>query len=160
MPSWLKKISLLTRLAHAGLVALFLLAPFPSVSQDLPVRELVIRSKDGTEHRFMVEVAASTASRAKGLMYRRELAPDAGMLFDFEVTLQISMWMKNTLLPLDMFFVVESGRIVNIAERTVPGSLLAIPADEPVRYVIELVGGTASRLRLKAGDKVIKGLGP
>ncbi|CAA6603014.1 exported hypothetical protein [Rhodospirillaceae bacterium LM-1] len=160
MLCWLKNISLLTRLAQAGLVAFCLLASFPSFSQDLPVRELVIRSGDGTEHRFMVEVAASTASRAKGLMYRRVLAPDAGMLFDFEVTLQISMWMKNTLLPLDMFFVVESGRIVNIAERTVPGSLLAIPADEPVRYVVELAGGTASRLRLKAGDKVIKGLLP
>lgn len=144
-----------------ALLGMFLLlASLPSFAQSQARRELLVQGRDGIVHSFQVEVAATDAERAKGLMYRRELAVNAGMLFDFLTPQPVMMWMKNTLLPLDMLFVTENGRVVNIAERTVPGSLTAIPSDEPVRFVIEVNGGTASRLGLKAGDRVVKGLAP
>lgn len=108
----------------------------------------------GTVHRFNVEIADEPAERQKGLMYRQALAPDAGMLFDFGAPQQISMWMKNTYIPLDMLFIAGDGTIRNIAENTVPFSLDAISSLGPVRFVLEVPGGTAARLGLKAGDKV------
>ncbi len=88
-------------------------------------------------------------------MFRQSLAADAGMLFDFKTPSMATMWMKNTLIPLDMLFVDEAGHIVNIAERTVPGSLATIAAAAPVRAVIELNGGTAARLGIRPGDRVV-----
>jgi uncharacterized membrane protein (UPF0127 family) len=88
-------------------------------------------------------------------MYREELAPDAGMLFDFKEPTMATMWMENTLIPLDMVFVGANGRIVNIHERAVPQSKAIIAAAAPVRAVIELNGGTAARLGIKPGDRVI-----
>lgn len=88
-------------------------------------------------------------------MFREELAPDAGMLFDFKQPTMATMWMKNTLIPLDMLFVDQAGRIVNIQERAVPLSTAIIAAAAPVRAVIELNGGTAARLGIKPGDRVI-----
>jgi uncharacterized membrane protein (UPF0127 family) len=88
-------------------------------------------------------------------MFRQSLAPDAGMLFDFGSPSRAMMWMKNTLIPLDMLFVDAQGRIVNIHERAVPGSLATIAAAAPVRAVIELNGGTAARLQIRPGDRVI-----
>lgn len=159
----LKKLSL----GRRGLIGLLLAAGLSLAlpvslahSQTLPGRELVLEDQKGNLHSFQVEVAATPAARANGLMYRRELAPQRGMLFDFLAAQTIAMWMKNTLLPLDMLFVTEDGRVVTIAERAVPGSLTPIPSEVPVRYVIELNGGTVSRLRLKTGDRVIRGLAP
>jgi hypothetical protein len=91
----------------------------------------------------------------QGLMFRQELAPDSGMLFDFKQPTLATMWMRNTLIPLDMLFVDTTGRIVNIHERAVPQSDAIISAAAPVRAVIELNGGTAARLGIKAGDRVI-----
>src|SRR4029078_1297165 len=81
----------------------------------------------------------------QGLMFRRSMAPDAGMIFDFKTPSMATMWMKNTLIPLDMLFVDARARIVNIHERAVPGSLDTIAAAAPVRAVVELNGGTAAR---------------
>ena len=88
-------------------------------------------------------------------MFRRSLAPDAGMLFDYKQPTVATMWMRNTLIPLDMLFVDGKGRIVNIHERAVPESLDVIAAAAPVRAVIELNGGTAERLGIKPGDQVV-----
>jgi hypothetical protein len=88
-------------------------------------------------------------------MFRRSMAPDAGMLFDYTTPSMAMMWMKNTLIPLDMLFVDAAGRIVNIHERAVPGSLDPIAAAGPARAVIELNGGTAAHLGIKPGDRVI-----
>jgi len=104
---------------------------------------------------FTVELADSPQSRASGLMHRRQLAADSGMLFDFLKTAPVSMWMKNTLIPLDMLFISDDGVIVNIAERTVPGSLTQIDSSGPVRAVLELNGGTSARLGISPGDKII-----
>jgi hypothetical protein len=108
----------------------------------------------GTAHRFNVEIADQPAERQKGLMYRHELAADAGMLFDFGEPQQIAMWMKNTYIPLDMLFIAADGSIRNIAENTVPFSLDTIPSRGAVRFVLEVPAGTAARLGLKAGDRV------
>lgn len=132
----------------------------PAFAQTQTARDLVIETGGKTRHRFHVEIAATEAERTKGLMFRRELAPDAGMLFDFGQPFMAVMWMKNTLLPLDMLFIDAEGRIVNIAERTVPGSLAPISSDAPVKFVLEVNGGATSRLRIKAGDLVVSGLRP
>ena len=103
-------------------------------------------------HALEVEIASTPAERATGLMYRIELAPDRGMFFDFGITRPVAMWMKNTLISLDMFFVDPSGRIVTIAERTTPLSEKRIDSRVPVRFVLELGGGSAARLGIGLGD--------
>ena len=105
-------------------------------------------------HAFQVEVARNDADRAQGLMYRRNLPPDRGMLFDFGRLQPISMWMQNTYIPLDMIFIRPDGSIARIAENAEPLSTRTIPSGEPVLAVLEVPGGTAARLGLKAGDRV------
>lgn len=121
----------------------------------LPISPLLIRTADGAKHSFTVELARTPAERAQGLMFRTSLAADGGMLFDFKELESVAMWMKNTLIPLDMLFIARDGRIVRIVERAVPLSLAPIPSGEPVLAVLELNGGTAARLGLKLGDRVI-----
>ena len=105
--------------------------------------------------RFSVEIADDEAERNRGLMFRDQMAADAGMLFDFKVDRPVTMWMRNTRLPLDMLFITRDGRVLNIAQRTVPFTEHSIPSDGPVRAVLELNGGTTERLGIKAGDRVI-----
>jgi uncharacterized membrane protein (UPF0127 family) len=109
----------------------------------------------GGKHSFNVELAETPAQMEQGLMFRQEMAPDAGMLFDFKQPTMATMWMHNTLIPLDMLFVDAQGRIVNIHERAVPQSDAVIAAAAPVRVVVELNGGTAARLGIKPGDRVL-----
>lgn len=104
---------------------------------------------------FAIELASTPEKRERGLMYRRELAADAGMLFDFARNAPVSMWMKNTPIPLDMLFIRADGYIANIAERTIPESLTPIDSLGPVLAVLELNGGTCARLGIRAGDKVV-----
>jgi uncharacterized membrane protein (UPF0127 family) len=122
--------------------------------QQFPMSELTIVSATG-RHRFKVEVAETPEQMTQGLMFRRSLAPDAGMLFDYKQPTAATMWMRNTLIPLDMLFVDAEGRIVNIHQRAVPQSLDVIAAAAPVRAVIELNGGTAARLGIEPGDRVV-----
>ena len=122
--------------------------------QSFPTAELTIVSATG-QHRFKVEVAETPAQMEQGLMFRTSLPPDAGMLFIYKDPTIATMWMRNTLIPLDMLFVDARGRILNIHERAVPQSLDVIAAAAPVRAVIELNGGTAARLGIKPGDQVI-----
>lgn len=106
-------------------------------------------------HEFSVELALTPQQHQQGLMFRREMARDAGMLFDFGPRLRrASMWMKNTYIPLDMLFIKADGEIESIAERTTPHSLEPINSRGPVRYVLELNGGTAARLGIAPGDRV------
>ncbi|MGE5271982.1 MAG: DUF192 domain-containing protein [Thiohalocapsa sp.] len=119
-----------------------------------PTAPLTILTASGPQ-RFTVEVATTPAQMEQGLMFRRSLAPDAGMIFDYGRPSMAMMWMKNMLIPLDMLFVDERGRIINIHERAVPGSLDTIPAAAPARAVVELNGGTAARLGIRPGDRVI-----
>jgi uncharacterized membrane protein (UPF0127 family) len=144
-------------------VALLLVVTFltsqPPVSlgaelQTFPTTELTIVSATG-RHRFKIEIAETPAQMEQGLMFRTSLPPDAGMLFIYKDPTIATMWMRNTLIPLDMLFVDARGRIVNIHQRAVPQSLDVIAAAAPVRAVIELNGGTATRLGIKPGDQVI-----
>jgi hypothetical protein len=100
-------------------------------------------------------VARTAAQHAQGLMYRRRLAADTGMLFIYDKPEPARFWMKNTYIPLDMVFIAPDGRISSIAERTVPLSLELVTSNQPVIGVLELNGGTASRLGIRAGDRVI-----
>jgi uncharacterized membrane protein (UPF0127 family) len=106
-------------------------------------------------HSFTVEIAETEEQRAQGLMFRSRLAPDAGMLFIYPAERRLSMWMKNTLIPLDMLFVASDGAIVGIHERAVPRSLRSIASRVPARAVVEFAGGTVARLGIRVGDRVI-----
>jgi hypothetical protein len=121
--------------------------------------ELDIQSATGRHH-FAVELATASDQQIQGLMFRRSLAPDAGMLFLYTEDHDIQMWMKNTLIPLDMIFIRADGSVINIAERAVPQSLATIGSQGPARAVLEVNGGTAARLGIKPGDHVLfPGLG-
>lgn len=119
-----------------------------------PRAELEVRAAGGT-YRFTVEVAQTPVHRERGLMFRTELAADAGMLFLHEGEREVSMWMKNTLIPLDMLFVAADGMIVRIAEETEPLSLRPISAGVRVKGVLEVPGGTSRRLGIVPGDRVV-----
>ena len=120
----------------------------------LPVEPLQIVTHDGRVHRFRVEIADTYASRERGLMFRRSLAPDAGMLFDFKTEQPVAFWMKNTLIPLDMLFIDPHGRVVNVAAMARPMSEANIPSDGPVLGVLEIRGGRAAEIGVQPGDQV------
>ncbi|WP_245410987.1 DUF192 domain-containing protein [Microvirga flavescens] len=115
---------------------------------------LSIVTQAGQRQAFQVEVARNDADRAQGLMFRRSMAADRGMLFDFARVEPVSMWMQNTYLPLDMLFIRPDGIIARIAANTEPLSTRTISSGEPVLAVLELNAGTAAKLGIKAGDKV------
>jgi len=142
--------TLLLAAAIAGSLFTF---PARAQLQRFETSALTIVSATGP-HRFTVEVAETPGQMEQGLMFRKTMAPDAGMLFDYKTPTLATMWMRNTLIPLDMLFVDAQGRIVNIQERAVPQSLDVIAAAAPVRAVIELNGGTAARLGIAPGDRV------
>ena len=142
-------------LAAGFLLAAGLLAPAAEGQlQSFATSSLTIVSASG-RHRFAVEIAETPEQMMQGLMFRSALAPNAGMLFDYKQPIVATMWMRNTLIPLDMLFVDAEGRIVNIHERAVPQTDDVIAAAAPVRAVIELNGGTAARLGIKPGDRVL-----
>jgi uncharacterized membrane protein (UPF0127 family) len=114
---------------------------------------LTVRSANG-EHRFTVEVAATPEQQARGLMYRRALAGDRGMIFPYDPPQPVGFWMKNTLIPLDIIFIRADGRIARIAANTTPHSLESVPSGEPVATVLEIRGGRAAELGIRAGDLV------
>ena len=103
---------------------------------------------------FDIEMAVSDQQQSQGLMYRRSMAANAGMLFDYSTLRHIQMWMKNTYIPLDMIFIDRHGRIINIVERTIPHSEAIIASKGPARAVLELNSGAASRFGIKTGDTV------
>ena len=103
---------------------------------------------------FSVELAVTNAERAQGLMNRKQVPEGYGMLFDFKQSQMVSMWMKNTYVSLDMIFIKNDGRIARIAENTKVLSEDIISSGEPVRAVLELVGGTAKKYGIAPGDRV------
>ncbi|MBY0338672.1 MAG: DUF192 domain-containing protein [Acetobacteraceae bacterium] len=130
----------------------------PGVDRPQPrLREepLVIVTRDGTRHSFRVEMAVRPEDQMIGMMFRREMADDEGMLFDWGSPRESAMWMRNTLIPLDMVFIAADGRIHRIHERAVPLSLATIESNGPVRATLELKGGIAERLNLRVGDRVL-----
>jgi uncharacterized membrane protein (UPF0127 family) len=105
-------------------------------------------------HVFSIELADTPESRARGLMYRRSMPEDHGMLFDFGRIDMVSMWMRNTYIPLDMLFVRADGSIARIARDTEPLSERPISSGEPVLAVFEINAGISDRLGITAGDRI------
>ncbi|NKC30167.1 DUF192 domain-containing protein [Falsiroseomonas selenitidurans] len=121
----------------------------------LPTERLVIVGRDGTRHEFQVEMAVSPDHQMIGLMFRPTVAAQEGMLFDWGSPRESSMWMRNTIAPLDMVFIAADGRIHRIAERTVPYSLTPVDSRGPVRATLELQAGITERLDIRVGDRVL-----
>ena len=105
------------------------------------------------DYTFNIEVVDNDASRAKGLMFRQELAKDAGMLFDFFVERETSFWMQNTFIPLDMVFIAADGTVKTIHANARPLDTTPIASGVPVRFVLEIPGGRAAEIGLKPGDR-------
>ena len=120
---------------------------------DFPRGELIIETESG-RLRLEVEIARNSEQRAQGLMFRTSMAENSGMIFIYESPRVISMWMKNTILSLDMVFIAEDGKITRIVANTIPMSEATISSLGPVRAVLELLAGAAKRLAIKPGDHV------
>jgi uncharacterized membrane protein (UPF0127 family) len=132
------------------------LALVPAVTGRLGAAELQtleIASKSGV-HAFAVELALTPEEQSRGLMYRKTLPEGQGMLFDFKREQELTFWMKNTYVSLDMIFIRGDGRILRIAENTEPLSERMVPSGGPVRGVLEVVAGTARKLGIAPGDRV------
>lgn len=127
--------------------------PASARETEFPRSRLTIETAMG-RFEFTVELADTRARRSQGLQHRRTLAADAGMLFDYKESRPVAMWMKNTVVPLDMLFIDAQGRVAHVVENTEPSSLTPIPSGEPVRAVLELNAGTARRLGIRTGDRV------
>jgi uncharacterized protein len=136
----------------AAAVAVFLLTAFPT-ARSAEQQTLEIASKTGV-HVFSVEIAVTDEERARGLMFRRSVPENYGMLFDFKRDQEVQMWMKNTYVSLDMIFIQGDGRIRSIAENTETESERIIPSRGPVRAVLEVAAGTARKLGIQPGDRV------
>ncbi len=121
---------------------------------ELPKEKLVIVTHDGVHHDFDVEMAMTDEQQMTGLMFREHIPPDGGMLFDWGAPRHSEMWMKNTVSSLDMLFIGAHGTVRHIAEHTVPQSLAVIDGGM-ARATLELAAGTAERLDIRVGDKVL-----
>ena len=131
-------------------------APLASATKtvEFPRAELVVATTNG-ELRLDVEIARTLEQRAKGLMYRTSLAPDGGMLFIYgPPPREVTMWMRNTILSLDMLFIAADGRVARIVANTTPMSEATIESREPVAAVLELLAGSARRLGIRPGDRI------
>jgi uncharacterized membrane protein (UPF0127 family) len=116
--------------------------------------ETLVIHAGGSAYKFEVEVVTTPADRERGLMFRKSMASNAGMLFIYPNEKPVSFWMKNTLIPLDMLFVTAAGAIAHIAHNAVPMDETPIDSGAPVKAVLELNGGTAQALGIKEGDRV------
>ncbi len=123
------------------------------LAKGLAVEPLDIKTARGAFH-FTVEIADTAATRESGLMFRKSLAPDRGMLFDFKTTGPVAFWMKNTLIPLDMLFIAADGHVVSIARNAAPYSETPIPSGGDVLCVLEVRGGRADEIGAEPGDLV------
>ncbi|MDQ6702656.1 MAG: DUF192 domain-containing protein [Pseudomonadota bacterium] len=136
----------------------FLCASPAALAIDAPppqgnLERLEIVTASGT-HEFSVEVMRGGRQRERGLMFRRFLPQERGMLFAFATEQPVTMWMKNTYLPLDMIFIGRAGKVVGLAENTEPLSEKIIPSGAPAYGVLEINAGTAARIGLRIGDSV------
>jgi uncharacterized membrane protein (UPF0127 family) len=136
-----------------GALTLIFLVGAPPLRAQEGLENIEIVTSEGP-HRFSVEVMRTAEQLEKGLMFRRYMPDDRGMLFDFKTEQPVQFWMKNTYLPLDMLFISRAGKIVSIKENAEPLSEKLIPSGAPVAAVLELNAGTAARIHAKPGDTV------
>ena len=138
------------RVAGAALVAGLAMTPLAACSDET---HAVLHTAKG-DFTFQVEIADDDAERAKGLMFRQELADDAGMLFDFGQERETAFWMQNTFIPLDMIFISAAGVVKTIHANARPMDTTSIPSGAPVRFVLEIPGGRAEEIGLAVGDRL------
>jgi uncharacterized membrane protein (UPF0127 family) len=149
-------VSIFSPILVVGL--LILSSPLPlSAQQDVEFERdtLSIVARRGDVFEFNVELAETSEQKSRGLMFRREMADNEGMLFLHRRDRVLTMWMANTFLPLDMLFIERDGTIARIEENTIPQSRDVISSRKRVRAVLELNAGTARNLGISAGDKVV-----
>ncbi|MBV6657290.1 MAG: DUF192 domain-containing protein [Devosiaceae bacterium] len=115
---------------------------------------LTVETETGS-HEFSLEIARTPQEQAQGLMHRRTMADDHGMLFPFERAREASFWMLNTYISLDMIFIADDGIVHRIERGTEPLSRRSVPSRGPVIAVLEFVAGTADRIGLQPGDRVL-----
>ena len=135
------------------IVSLFLMYNLGEVSASMK-SELSIITSNGSKHNFLVEVARTEEEKKIGLMFRKTLAKNAGMLFLYKREALRLMWMKNTFIPLDILFIDKNGVIKRVVKRTIPHSLATISSRKSVLAVLELRGGITSSLEIKKGDRI------
>jgi uncharacterized protein len=135
------------------LAAIVLCAVAGPSARAASIQPLEIVTKSGVQV-FSVEMATTEEEKTTCLMYRKELADGKGMLFDFSPEQQVTMWMKNTYISLDMIFIRADGRILRIAENTEPLSTQIIPSGGLAKGVLEVIAGTAKRYGIEPGDRV------
>ncbi|ARO23889.1 hypothetical protein CO659_13380 [Rhizobium sp. S9] len=143
---------------RSAVLALFFLVALPALAEEemrFDKEPLLIQTAAGKMLHFTVEVAATGDQRARGLMFRKSMADDAGMIFDFGQTRRVAMWMENTILPLDMLFADDTGTIRHIKENAKPYSRDIIDSMSPVKYVVELNAGIVGKLGIKPGDRIV-----
>jgi uncharacterized protein len=128
-------------------------SPDAGIAQNLPTQILRVVS-GGKTHKFTVMMARTDAEQEVGMMWRLKVAPNHGMLFPLSSTRPAAFWMRNTLIPLDIIYIRKNGQIANIAANATPQSLRPIPSNGPVNAVLEIAGGRAAALGIKAGDSV------
>ena len=134
-------------------VCVFVWAAYVAAEESLET--LVVQTSEGKEIEYKIEIADTTESRRTGLMYRREMPSNQGMLLDFEAPQKVAIWMKNTYLSLDIVYIDENGRIIKIVPDAVPLSTRTMPSNARVRAVLELNAGQTAYHGISAGDKVI-----
>jgi hypothetical protein len=124
------------------------------VGPTLPRARVLLKDAYGGVHRVDAEVAATSETRTRGLMWRKQLAAGQGMLFVFPHDEVQSFWMQNTLIPLDMLFINSAGRIVGIIENAEPRTLTPRSVGVPGRYVLEVPGGWCQKVGITRGGTV------
>ena len=128
-------------------------APVAALAETCAQDRVDIRSPSG-QQRFTVEVADEGAERAQGLMFRESMPSAAGMLFVYDAPQRAAFWMKNTLIPLDMIFADETGRVRKVHSNAVPGDTTPLEGGEGIRFVLEINGGLAARMGIAEGAEL------
>jgi uncharacterized protein len=144
-------IRLVSFIALAVSCLLVFAAPAARADSELETLQFVTRTG---KHGFAVEVMRTPEQQGRGLMYRRYMPDDRGMLFAFGRNQVVTMWMKNTYIPLDMVFISRNGKVVTIAYSTEPLSEKTISSGAPAWAVVELNAGAAANIGLAIGDTV------
>lgn len=149
-----------------SLVAALACLPSPGRAADLPEgvlplsafprERIVVETRSARRHVFEAWRTDTFATRAQGLMFVEKLRPDQAMIFVYDPPQRVSMWMKNTLIPLDMLFVDAGGCVVKVYEQARPHSLDSIESGAPVVLVVEIKGGEARARGIAAGDRVAR----
>lgn len=135
------------------LCSLMMFVAAPHAGSAAGMNQVVIQTSSGA-HGWEVELASDNASRSKGLMHRQEMAPKTGMLFRFDQSRVVSMWMKNTFIPLDMIFADQAGVVTHIHRGAVPHSEAIISSRVPARFVLEVNAGEADRYGIAVGNRL------